>query len=156
MAAVIRRRRRKRQNLVLLRRPRVFRDLNNPLESLEEEEVFQRYRFSQGSILFILDGIVDLLQADTARNRPIPPLIQVLLFLRFIATGAHLRLVGHSLNVSESSTGRAVKVRVFVNAIQFPGVGEILGGARGESDSSSRAAHCIFPTSGIEYSKYYL
>lgn len=61
MAAVTRRRRRKRQNLVLLRRPKVFRDLNNPLESLEEEEVFQRYRFSQGSILFILDGIVDLL-----------------------------------------------------------------------------------------------
>lgn len=45
MAAVIRRRRRKRQNLVLLRRPKVFGDLNNPLESLEEEEVFQRYRF---------------------------------------------------------------------------------------------------------------
>lgn len=95
MAAVTRRRRRKRQNLVLLRRPRVFRDLNNPTESLEEEEVFQRYRFSPASILFILDGIVDLLQADTARNRPIPPLIQVLLFLRFIPTGAHLRLVGH-------------------------------------------------------------
>lgn len=106
---------------------------------------------------------MDLLQADTARNRPIPPLIQMLLFFRFIVTGAHLRLVGHSLNVSESSTGRAVKavaraiVRVFVNAIQFPVVvGEILGGAKGESDNSSRAAPCIFPTSGNEYSKYYL
>lgn len=52
MAAVTRRRRRKRQNLVLLRRPRVFRDLNNLLESLEEEEVFQRYRFSPASKMF--------------------------------------------------------------------------------------------------------
>lgn len=42
--------------------------------------------FSPASILFILDGIVDLLQADTARKIPIPPLIQVLLLFRFVAT----------------------------------------------------------------------
>lgn len=96
MAAVIRRRRRGRQHLVLLRRLRVFRDLNDPLESQEEEEVFQRYRFSPASILLILDGIMDLLQADTARNGPISLLIQVLLFLRFIATGAHFLQEGTS------------------------------------------------------------
>ncbi|XP_061170345.1 putative nuclease HARBI1 [Saccostrea echinata] len=130
MAAMIQRRRRRRQNLLVLRRPRVFRDLSNPLESLEEEEFFQRYRFSPGSILYIVNGVSDDLQADTARNRPIPPLIQVLLFLRFVATGAHLRLIGDSLNASECTTGRVVKavaraiIEVFNNLIKFP-VGEI-------------------------------
>lgn len=126
MAAIIRRRRRRRQNAIPLRRPRVFRDLSNPLESLDEEEVYDRYRFSPETILFIVHGVSGILQSDTARNRPIPPLVQVLLFLRFVATGAHLRLVGDSLNVSESSAGRVVKSvarainAVFSNIIKFP------------------------------------
>ncbi|XP_062600943.1 uncharacterized protein LOC134262567 [Saccostrea cucullata] len=126
MASIIFRRRRRRLNRAVLRRPRVFRDLSNPLESLEEEEIFQRYRFSPTSILFIVNGVHDHLQRDTARNRPIPPLIQVLLFLRFVATGAHLRLIGDSLNVSECTTGRVVKavaraiITVFMNLIKFP------------------------------------
>lgn len=126
MAAMVRRRRRRRQNLPVLRRSRVFRDLSNPLESLEEEEIFQRYRFTPANIYFIIDGIGERLQSDTARNRAIPPLIKVLLFLRFVATGAHLRLIGDSLNVSECSAGRAVKsvakaiIDVFINLIQFP------------------------------------
>lgn len=43
-----------------------------------------------------------------------------------MATGAHLRLVGDSLNVSESSAGRVVKSvarainAVFSNIIKFP------------------------------------
>jgi hypothetical protein len=100
------------------------------LDSLEEDEVFQRYRFSPASIYFILDGIHDRIESDTARNRAIPSLLKLLLFLRFVATGAHLRLIGDSLNVSECSAGRAVRsvaqaiVDVFINCIAFP-VGEM-------------------------------
>lgn len=60
-----------------------------------------------------------------------PPLLQVLLFLRFVATGAHLRLIGDNLGISESSVGRSVKavaaaiIAVFAQAtIVFP-VGKI-------------------------------
>ncbi|XP_062587844.1 uncharacterized protein LOC134249523, partial [Saccostrea cucullata] len=126
MAAVHRRRRRfRRQNA--LPRPRVFRDRSNPLETLEEEEIFQRYRFRPATINFLVNGLHMELKTDTNRNSPISPLFQVLLFLRFVATGAHLRLVGDSLGISESSVGRSVKavasaiVSVFARPyISFP------------------------------------
>ena len=35
--------------------------------------------------------------------------MQILLFLRFVATGAHLALIGDHLGVSESATGRACR-----------------------------------------------
>ena len=130
MAAIVNRRHRRRRQNRVLRRPRVFRDLSNPLENLEEDEIYQRYRFSPASIYFILGGIHDRVESDTARNRAIPPLIKLLLFLRYVATGAHLRLIGDSLNVSECTAGRAVKsvaqaiVDVFMNCIKFP-VGEM-------------------------------
>uniref|UniRef100_A0A8W8LT89 Uncharacterized protein n=1 Tax=Magallana gigas TaxID=29159 RepID=A0A8W8LT89_MAGGI len=132
MAAIVRRRRRRRQNAISMRRPRVFRDLSNPLESLDEEKVYKRYIFSPATILFIVDGISNILQTDTVRNQP---LIQVLLFLRFVATGAHLRLVGDSLNESESSVGRVVKsvaratIEVFTHMIKFP-VGDMASKVR--------------------------
>ena len=109
MAAIVNRRHRRRRQNRVLRRPRVFRDLSNPLENLEEDEIYQRYRFSPASIYFILGGIHDRVESDTARNRAIPPLIKLLLFLRYVATGAHLCLIGDSLNVSECTAGRAVK-----------------------------------------------
>lgn len=59
------------------------------------------------------------------------PLLLVLLFHRVVATGAHLRLVGHSLLISESSVVRSIRavagviVAVFARAyIVFP-VGEL-------------------------------
>ena len=108
MAAVriIRRNRRRRG---FIPRPRVFRDRGNPLEDLEEEEVYNRYRFRPHTILFITAALHNILESDTNRNQSLPPLLQVLIFLRFAATGAHLRLVGDSLGVSESSVGRTVK-----------------------------------------------
>ena len=150
MAAIVRRRRRRRQNAVPMRRPRVFRDLSNPLESLDEEEVYQRYRFSTETILFIVDGVNNILETDTARNRPIPPLIQVLLFLRFVATGAHLRLVGDCLNVSESSAGRVVKsvaraiIEVFTHLIKFP-VGDMASKVREgfRRIAGNHCTHCL-------------
>lgn len=59
----------------------------------------------------------------------------MLLFLRFVATGAHLRLVGDCLNVSESSAGRVVKsveraiIEVFTHMIKFP-VGDMASKVR--------------------------
>ncbi|XP_061185188.1 uncharacterized protein LOC133193243 [Saccostrea echinata] len=131
MAALHRRLRRNHRRRVGLPRPRVFRDRGNPLEMLEEDEIFQRYRFRPATTHFLVNGLHQELTTDTNRNKPISPLLQVLLFLRFVATGAHLRLVGDSLGISESSVCRSVKavasaiVAVFARLyITFP-VGEI-------------------------------
>lgn len=45
----------------------------------------------------------------TLRNSPLPPLLQVLAALRFVATGSFYNLVGESLGVAKSTTGRAAR-----------------------------------------------
>ncbi|CAC5419272.1 unnamed protein product [Mytilus coruscus] len=129
MAAVHVRRLRTHRRRRNLPRPRVFRDRLNPLESLDDEELFDKYRFRRPTITFILNGIHHFLHRETRRNFALSPVIQLLLFLRFVATGTHLSLVGESLCISESATGRACRdvcqaiITVFRNVICFP-VGE--------------------------------
>lgn len=79
------------------------------MESLEEFEVCQRYRFRPDTINFIVNGVYDQLITDTKRKSPVPPLLQVLLFLWRVTSGAHLRLIRDSLGISESSEGRSVR-----------------------------------------------
>lgn len=125
MAAHVRQERRRRQ--ILTRRPRIFKDRSNPLEDLEPEEVFRRYRFKPPTIMFILEQIVPVqLQRPTRRNNPLPPLLQLLVCLRFLATGSMHLLVGDSLNLSRSTAGRCIRdvsdriSRIASHHIKFP------------------------------------
>ena len=97
-------RRRRRQ----LHRPRVFKDRSNPLEDLEEDEVFNRYRFRPQSIVVLLALLLNIARS-TGRNHPLPPLLQLLACFRFLATGAIHLLVGDSLNISRSAAGCCIR-----------------------------------------------
>lgn len=90
-------------------RPRVFKDRSNPLEELPADEVFRKYRFRPDTILFIVGMFFEDLVHPTLRNSPLPPLLQVLAALRFVATGSFYNLVGESLGVAKSTTGRAAR-----------------------------------------------
>lgn len=90
-------------------RPRVFKDRSNPLEELPADEVFRKYRFRPDTILFIVGMFFEDLVHPTLRNSPLPPLLQVLAALRFLATGSFYNLVGESLGVAKSTTGRAAR-----------------------------------------------
>lgn len=70
MAAAYRRLQRNRWRRNILVRPRVFRYRSNPLdqlETIEEFEIYQRYRFCPDTINFIVNGVNDQLIADTKR-----------------------------------------------------------------------------------------
>ncbi|XP_061196794.1 uncharacterized protein LOC133205068 [Saccostrea echinata] len=98
------------QNIIRQERiPRRLQDRSNPLESLTEEEIFMRYRFRSATIFFICSLIENQLEHLTKRSSALPPLFQVLLALRFFATGAFYQLIGDSLAISKSTTGRAVR-----------------------------------------------
>ncbi|XP_061174870.1 putative nuclease HARBI1 [Saccostrea echinata] len=97
------------QNIRQERIPRRLQDRSNPLESLTEEEIFMRYRFKSVTIFFICSLIENQLEHPTKRSSALPPLLQVLLALRFFATGAFYQLIGDSLAISKSTTGRAVR-----------------------------------------------
>ena len=75
------------------RRPRLFRDRSNPLETLEQDEVFERFQFHPQTIMYLI-GLLPNLAHPTKNNNPLPPLIQVLVCLRYLTTGAIHLLIG--------------------------------------------------------------
>lgn len=104
------RRRRRRRLLQYRNRPskRVIRDRLNPLEAYTDDELFERYRFRQVSVVYLLNLIGGTLLEST-RNNALPPMLQLFVCLRFFATGAYHKLIGDSLNVSESTVGRCCR-----------------------------------------------
>lgn len=87
---------------------RVIRDRLNPLEAYTDDELFERYRFRQVSVVYLLNLIGGTLLEST-RNNALPPMLQLFVCLRFFATGAYHKLIGDSLNVSESTVGRCCR-----------------------------------------------
>lgn len=66
---------------------RYIRDLDNPVEFYREHEFKNRYRFSKTTVMeVILPLIGDRLSKVNNRGLPFPPLLQLLLSLRFYAT----------------------------------------------------------------------
>ena len=87
---------------------RVLIDRNNPLETLSEQQIFRRYRFRRNGIMFITSQ-VEALKRPTLRNMPLTPLFQILITLRFLATGSFYTMVGDAMpRVSASSVCRVV------------------------------------------------
>lgn len=78
--------------------PRNFRDRSNPLEDLSAADIFARYRFHPDTIMDLLRQLPDL-STPTKRNLPIPPLLQLLVTLRFLGTGATHILVGDDVKI---------------------------------------------------------
>ncbi|KAJ8321434.1 hypothetical protein KUTeg_001015 [Tegillarca granosa] len=88
---------------------RVFVDRQNPLECLEDEEIFVRYRFRSRTILYITDLLSDRLMHPTRRSLPLTPLLQVLVFVRILASGAFHLLIGVGVNISKAIAGRCIR-----------------------------------------------
>lgn len=104
--AVRRRRRRRLQLYWNTPSKRVIRDRLNSLEAYTDDELFERYRFRQ--VVYLLNLIGGTLLEST-RNNALPPMLQLFVCLRFFATGAYHKLIGDSLNVSESTAGRCCR-----------------------------------------------
>ncbi|XP_062608924.1 putative nuclease HARBI1 [Saccostrea cucullata] len=103
-----------------LPRPRLFRDRFNPLEMRDDDELYERYRFRRPTIIFIVDLIENYIHHPTRRSLSLPSLIQVLVFLRFVATGAFHQVVGDSIHISKSTAGRCIR-RVAAALVRFSG-----------------------------------
>lgn len=72
-------------------------------------KVFRKYRFMPDTILFIISMFFEYLVHPTLRNPPLPPMLQALAALRFVATGSFYNLFEESLGVTKSTTGRLVR-----------------------------------------------
>ncbi|CAH1971959.1 unnamed protein product [Acanthoscelides obtectus] len=91
------------------RRPYIVREREDFFHSLDDIDFFVRFRLKKITVLYILSLIEEELESVTDRNHSISPINQLLLTLRFYATGNFLLTVGDFIKVSKSSASKIVK-----------------------------------------------
>ena len=91
------------------RRERKFRaGTQSDIDYYSDEELRVRYRFRRESILFITNLVAGDISRNTRRNHALPPLLQVLIALRFYASGSFLQVIGDTFRVDKSTVSRAI------------------------------------------------
>ena len=78
----------------VLRPERVYRDHSNPFEYYSDDEFRKRFRFTKEGTMFILNLISEELEHGTNRGHGLPPMLQLLVTLRYYATGSFQMTVG--------------------------------------------------------------
>ena len=91
-------------------RPRRFRLFNAHLdEYLSEKDVKSRSRFGRDSVNYLAELLSDDLARNTARNHAaLSPHIQVLVALRFFASGSFLEVTGDTFGLPKSTVSRCI------------------------------------------------
>lgn len=89
-------------------RERIFRDIDNPLDYLNDDAVVSKYRLSRPLIINLCNMFGDRLQRPTARSRALPVSLQVMVALRFYATGSFQAVIGDVHNISRASVSRVI------------------------------------------------
>ncbi|XP_067204599.1 putative nuclease HARBI1 isoform X1 [Linepithema humile] len=90
-------------------RKRYIRDGQNPFEFYNNLQFKKRYRFNKDSVLYgILPKIEEGLQKINNRGLPIPPVMQLLICLRYYATASFQLFLGDTMTVSQPTTSRIV------------------------------------------------
>lgn len=99
---------------------RILRDRTNPMEEYGDGEFLSRYRFTKQAILQLISMLP--LEANTDdRGCPVPPLLQVLVTLRFYGAGTFQVVSGDLVNISQPTVSRIVeRVTTVIAAGLFP------------------------------------
>ncbi|XP_045199038.2 putative nuclease HARBI1 [Mercenaria mercenaria] len=90
------------------RQPRQFRRIDRQLTDFDDEELRKRYRFSSDNIDRLVRLLQHRLERRTQRNRPLTPPQQVMIALRFYASGNFLQVIGDTFGVDVATVSRTV------------------------------------------------
>ena len=90
------------------RRQRILRDRTNPFDIYDDVELFARFRFWLEDIVTLVDLFGDELEHPLPRGGSLPPLMQVLVALRFFASGAFQQTTGDLFNIDRRTVGRII------------------------------------------------
>ena len=77
-----------------IRRERVFRERVNPLYVYISSELYDRFRFTDDGIIYLVNLLRYSLANVTFRSFAVPPLLKLFLALRFLATGSFQIVIG--------------------------------------------------------------
>ena len=86
------------------RKPRqFFRELfvQQPFDVYDDQQLRARYRFGQAGIRYLERLLGDDLRRSTDRNRPVSARMQILVALRFYATGHFLQVIGDTFDLKD-------------------------------------------------------
>lgn len=87
---------------------RPLRDMTNPVEMFSDEEFKKRYSFSKETVLHILELIVHGLERSSNRGKPVPPLIELLITMKFMTTGTFQSMIDDLHGVSQPTISRFI------------------------------------------------
>ena len=108
------------------RRNRTINIWKDPLEQYSNAELIERFRLDRQSIVNLAREIEPHLTVSTYKGRSLSSILQLVITLRYLASGDMQRTVGDSVNVSQSAVSRAVAsvtralTRIRPNYISMP------------------------------------
>ncbi|KAI4463174.1 hypothetical protein MML48_4g00008073 [Holotrichia oblita] len=94
---------------VVYRRRKVYRERKDYLTSYDEKEFFDRFRLTKNTVQVLLVEIEPLIKLNTNRGGCIQPLQQLLLTLRYYASGNMQIAVADFMGVSKASACRIIR-----------------------------------------------
>ena len=97
-----------RDNFEIQRLPRVFKR-HLPWEGFLEEELVKRYRFGRDSLLFLARLIEDEVRPIAKRNHSVSTEEQLVVALRFYASGSFLQVIGDTHGYDKATVSRIVR-----------------------------------------------
>lgn len=130
------------------RRPYTVRARQDPLLFFSEVEFKERFRLSKQTVMHVVDLIEDDIRSDTERNHALSPTLQVLIALRFLATGTFHRVMGDLVGVERTTAGK--KIRKVIRALaRLRGRFVNLPVSRREVEATKRNFHQIAGFPGV-------
>ena len=91
------------------RRERRYHPRGLNIDGLYDSDLRARYRFGRNSINYLTNLLREDLVRDTMRGHALEPEQQVLIALRFFASGSFLQVIGDSFGVDKSTVSRVVR-----------------------------------------------
>ena len=92
-----------------IRRERVFRDRTNPFDSLEDTELYSRYRFRRNELLEMVHEIKPEIEHRTRRNEAVSAENQFLTALHFFFTSSTVLFT----SMARALTAVAISIQTF-------------------------------------------
>lgn len=131
-----------------LRRERVFRDRTNVLESLDDVDLIERYRFPRHVIVDIINSVDPIVGRSTIRTNAVPTYTQVLVTLRYLGKGDFYSEVGDLHGISRASVSRIIhEVCVAINStlenITFPNDADTLRSLKADFFKIAHFPNCV-------------
>lgn len=81
----------------------------NDITDLPERKFLERYRISKAVALKVLDEIQERLDYPNQRNFPLLPMQQLLIALRYYASGSFQLVMADNADVSKATVSRTIK-----------------------------------------------